>query len=241
MDPERARQLNRLQGELGYRFVDIDRLDRALMHSSYVHEQAEPPAASNERLEFLGDAVLELVVTEFLFQRFPEASEGQLSKARSGVVNESRLADTARRLSLGDYLLLGRGEQAQGGNEKNSLLADAMEALLAAIYLDGGLEPVRGLVHRVLSPAAERALSRAPRRDYKTRLQERVQELMHVTPRYKLVEASGPDHDRRFLVALLVAGSEVARGEGRSKKEAEQKAARQGLAAWPPSKEGQQQ
>lgn len=238
MDPERARQLNRLQGELGYRFNDLARIDRALMHSSYVHEQTEPPAASNERLEFLGDAVLELVVTEFLFNRFPEASEGQLSKARSGVVNESRLADTARGLRLGEYLLLGKGEEAQGGRDKNSLLADAMEALLAAMYLDGGLEPVRGLVHRLLSPAAERALSRAPRRDYKTRLQERVQERMHVTPRYRLVATSGPDHDRRFLIALLIAGEEVARGEGKSKKEAEQQAARQGLATWPPAQEG---
>lgn len=233
MDQDRSRKLSRLMGEMGFRFNDASLLDRALQHSSFVHEHPETGADSNERLEFLGDAVLELVITEFLFQRFPQAAEGVLSKARSGVVNEARLARTARKLDLGRYLLLGRGERGQGGFDKSSLLADAFEALLAAIYLDGGLYPVRQLVMRLLAPAAEEAISRAPRLDYKTRLQEKVQEVMHLTPRYKLVDTKGPDHDKTFVAALVIEGREAATGTGKSKKEAEQEAARQGLEDWP--------
>ncbi len=231
MDESRRRALEGLAADIGYEFKDPALLDRALHHSSWVHEHPEEAAGSNERLEFLGDAVLELVITEHLFKRFGDASEGQLSKARSGVVNEARLAATARQLRLGEYLCLGKGEEGQGGRDKSSILADALEALVAAVYLDGGLEAARQVLVRLLAEDAERAISRAPKRDYKTRLQEKVQEIMHVTPRYRLVEALGPDHDKTFRVACLVEGKEMAQGTGKSKKEAEQDAARSSLEA----------
>ncbi len=231
MDDSRRLALEGLASDIGYNFKDFALLDRALHHSSWVHEHPEEALGSNERLEFLGDAVLELVITEHLFHRFLEASEGQLSKARSGVVNEARLAATARDLQLGDYLLLGKGEEIQGGRDKPSILADALEAMLAAVYLDGGLEAARGVFSELLADAAERSLSRAPKRDFKTNLQEKVQEALHVTPRYTLILTSGPDHDKTFTVACLVDGQEVAQGSGKSKKEAEQNAARASLEA----------
>jgi ribonuclease-3 len=229
MDDSRRLALEGLASDIGYSFNDLSLLDRALHHSSWVHEHPEETPESNERLEFLGDAVLELVITEHLFHRFLEASEGQLSKARSGVVNEARLAATARDLQLGEYLLLGKGEETQGGRDKASILADALEALLAAVYLDGGLEAARGVFTELLADAAERSLSRAPKRDFKTSLQEKVQEALHVTPRYKLLLTLGPDHNKTFTVVCLVEGQEVAQGSGKSKKEAEQDAARASL------------
>jgi ribonuclease-3 len=176
--------------------------------------------------------VLELVVTHLLYVRFPLASEGQLSKARSGVVNESRLAATARRLGLGGYLLLGRGEEAQNGRDKPSILADALEAVVAAIYLDGGLEAAREALETLMGPAAEQAIVRAPKKDYKTRLQEKVQEALHLTPRYRIVSSEGPDHDKTFQVVVEIDGQSVAEGSGRSRKEAEQDAAQRGLELW---------
>lgn len=233
MDPERAAALAQLADKLAHRFVDPQILEAALRHSSYVHEHPEEGGESNERLEFLGDAVLELVITEMLYQRFPQASEGQLSKARSGVVNESRLAATAGALGLGQYLLLGRGEESQNGHQKPSILADALEAVVAAVYLDGGLTAARQVITDLLAPVAEQAILRAPKKDYKTRLQERVQEALHITPRYLLLAAEGPDHDKLFRVALEIDNQPVAIGQGRSKKEAEQHAAQQGLDLWP--------
>ncbi|MFH1034415.1 MAG: ribonuclease III [Pseudomonadota bacterium] len=233
MDQERAAALAQLADKLGYSFADPLLLQAALRHSSYVHEHPDQAGESNERMEFMGDAVLELVITEFLYQRFPQASEGQLSKARSGVVNESRLANTARGLNLGGYLLLGKGEESQNGQQKPSILADALEAVMAAVYLDGGLEAARGVVHHLLGPVAQQAIMRAPKKDYKTRLQERVQEALHITPRYLLLAAEGPDHEKLFRVSLEIDGQAVAIGQGRSKKEAEQDAAQQGLDLWP--------
>ena len=235
MDEERAKTLAGLAARLGHDFADLELLQAALRHSSFVHEHPEQAGESNERLEFLGDAVLELVVTQLLFERFPQASEGQLSKARSGVVNEARLAATARALDLGSYLLLGRGEGSQNGHQKPSILADALEAVTAAVYLDGGLEAARAVVLGLLGQVAEQAVLRAPKKDYKTRLQERVQEALHITPRYRILSAQGPDHDKVFLVALEIDGQPVATGQGRSKKEAEQDAAQQGLTLWPPA------
>jgi ribonuclease-3 len=232
MEPARSSELRELQVKLGYQFQDQELLDAALRHSSYAHEHAELAGQSNERLEFLGDAVLELVVTHLLYERFPLASEGQLSKARSGVVNESRLAATARRLDLGGYLLLGRGEESQNGRDKPSILADAMEAVVAAVYLDGGLEAAQGVLAEIMGPAAEQAIVRAPKKDYKTRLQEKVQEALHLTPRYRIVASEGPDHDKTFQVVVEIDGRSVAEGSGRSRKEAEQEAAQRGLDLW---------
>ena len=233
MEPDRAAALTELSDKLGHRFADLELLEAALRHSSYVHEHPDHSGLSNERLEFLGDAVLELVITQLLYERFPQASEGQLSKARSGVVNEGRLAATARALDLGRYLLLGKGEESQNGHQKPSILADALEAVTAAIYLDGGLAAARQVLLALLGPAAEQAIMRAPKKDYKTRLQERVQETLHITPRYLLLSAEGPDHDKLFSVSVEIDGQTMATGQGRSKKEAEQHAAQQCLDLWP--------
>jgi ribonuclease-3 len=229
MELARHQDLQALARRIGHDFEDLSLLDQALSHSSFVHEHPEQATFSNERLEFLGDAVLELVITQHLYQSFPEAAEGQLSRARSAVVNEARLAAQARRLELGRYLLLGRGEENQGGRDKPSILADALEAVAAAVYLDGGLEAARAWLLGVFSDEAERSLGRPRRQDYKTRLQERVQERLKITPRYELVEATGPDHDKTFRCALILNGAEAAVGGGKSKKEAEQEAARLGL------------
>lgn len=232
MDQERQGALKELADKLGHQFRDLQLLEAALRHSSYVHEHPEESGQSNERLEFLGDAVLELVITQVLYQRFPQASEGQLSKARSGVVNEGRLAATAKGLDLGRYLLLGKGEESQNGHQKPSILADALEAVTAAVYLDGGLEAAHQMLVALLGPVTEHAIMRAPKKDYKTRLQERVQESLHITPRYQLLSAEGPDHEKIFKVTLEIDGQIVASGQGRSKKEAEQDAAQQALEVW---------
>ncbi len=229
MDEPRREALAVFAASLGHGFADPSLLDAALCHSSYVHEHAEDGPPANERLEYLGDAVLELCVTRLLYFRFPEASEGELSKARSGLVNESRLASLARSLGLGGFLLLGRGEELQNGRDKPSLLADALEATLAAVYLDAGLEAADAIVQRLFGPLAARAIQRATEKDYKTRVQELVQDALHVTPRYQLLESSGPDHDKTFRVAILLEGEPLTEGVGKSKKEAEQQAAREGL------------
>lgn len=231
MDAERLDILKQLAVNLGYEFSDYEVLEQALSHSSYYHENADC-GQSNERLEFLGDAVLELVVTQALFEEFEQANEGQLSRARSSLVNEMRLAEAARAIELGPCLLLGKGEQNQGGKDKNSILADAMEALIAAVYIDGGLEAAREMVHSLLGPLDQAPVDRARRRDYKTRLQEHVQDQLRVTPRYHTVGEHGPDHDKTFSVDIEVDGKVLATGEGKSKKEAEQNAAREGLKAW---------
>ncbi len=232
MDPTQAQRLEQLSRRLGYRFSDPGLLAQALRHSSYIHEHPGQAGDSYERLEFLGDAVLELVITELLYQRFPGAAEGQLSKARAGVVNEARLAAVARSLELGSCLWLGRGEELQGGRDKPSILADVVEAIAAAIYLDGGLEAARRVLLELLGPAAEQAILRAPQKDFKTRFQEAVQEALHITPGYEVVDSQGPDHAKTFTVAVVIDGRRVATGSGRSKKEAEQEAARRGLDSW---------
>ena len=229
MQEDRQKNLEALAGRLGYEFKDLALLDQALKHSSYVHENKGGRCDSNERLEFLGDAVLELCVSQMLYLHFPKADEGAMSKARSSLVNESHLARAARELDLGRFMMLGRGEEIQNGREKPSLLSDAMEAALAAVYLDGGLDQVSRVVDRLLGGKLERAIQRASRKDFKTRIQEKVQERLHITPRYQLVEAVGPDHEKLFRVMLLVDGREIAQGNGKSKKEAEQQAAQKGL------------
>ena len=202
----------------GYTFRDPSLLETALTHSSYANEAG---AAYNERLEFLGDAVLGFISAEHLYKAHPNMPEGELTKLRAGYVCEQNLAAAARRLGLGELLRLGRGEKADGGNARNSLLADAFEAVLAAIYLDGGLEPCRGMVRAsVLSlPPA------GPVRDAKSRLQEVLQGQGKPGPEYRTVSESGPDHKKTFTVEAVIDGRPAARGTGRSKKQAEMEAA----------------
>jgi ribonuclease-3 len=201
----------------------------ALTHKSYVNEHRGEGLSDNERLEFLGDAVIDLAVSHRLMERFPEAREGDLSKLRAALVDEAGLARLARSLDLGPLLRLGRGEELTGGRDKASLLADALEAVIAVVYLGGGLAAVLGLLDRLMADAFDRAASGTLDRDYKTQLQELSQSRMRAAPRYRVVSERGPDHEKTFEVELDVRGEALGRGEGRSKKDAEQAAARMAL------------
>jgi ribonuclease-3 len=225
LPPGRRQELENLTQRLDYRFQNLGLLDQALRHSSYAHENPES-GPSNERLEFLGDAVLALMVSALLLTRFPESSEGDLSRVRAALVNARQLANLARHLGLGAHLLLGRGEERQIGREKPSLLADALEAVLAAVYLDGGPEAAARLTESWFSPLVETAL---PWQDFKTSLQEFTQARYKVSPSYHLLAESGPGHARHFRVEVRLKDQPLARGEGRTKKQAAQVAAGRAL------------
>jgi ribonuclease-3 len=216
--------LRELEGALGVRFRDQAVIERALAHRSYCAEHPDT-VVSNERLEFLGDAVLGLVVTDYMFREYPDMPEGELAKLRASVVNSEVLADVAREVHLGDALLLGKGEDASGGRAKASILADAMEAVIAAAYLDGGWDVARGLVLRLLEARIIEGAAGPGGHDYKTRLQELAARRFDQLPRYQ-VRHEGPDHSRRFFATVLLRGEPWGTGEGRSKKQAEQGAAR---------------
>jgi len=212
-----------LETVLGYTFRDPSLLENALRHSSHCNEQGGK-LADNQRLEFLGDAVLSLTVSHRLMFRFPEAREGDLSVARTQVVSEEGLSDVALKAGIGHWLLLGKGEDKSGGRTKPSILADVFEAIVAAVYLDGGFEAANRLVDRLLN---ERITNAEIRNffDFKTRLQETSQARLRATPTYGVVQELGPDHDKQFVVAVTIAGEEWGRAVGKSKKEAEQNAA----------------
>ena len=213
-----------LEKRLGYQFRDVRLLQTALTHRSYANEHASAGCEDNEKLEFLGDAVLDLVVGHLLMQRFPSLREGALSVTRAQVVSEKGLYSVARDLQLGDWLNLGKGERRSGGSEKPSLLADAFEAMVAAVYLDGGFDCAWQLVRELFAERIEQ-VEVSGYYDHKTRLQERAQALVKVAPVYEIVSERGPDHAKVFEVRVLLNGRELARAEGRSKKAAEQQAA----------------
>ncbi len=225
-----GRDLGELEKSLGYSFENRKFLWDALIHKSYANEQKLPDTVANERLEFLGDAVLELVVSHSIMESFPDYSEGELSKLRASIVNEHNLARLARRLHLGEFLFLGKGEARSGGREKASILADAYEAVLAAVYLDGGLPAAERVVRSHFQSIFKKIQVDGYDRDFKTLLQERCQAAFKLTPEYRVVEATGPDHQKEFTVALSIAGKPWAEGRGRTKKEAEQRAAAQAYA-----------
>ena len=225
----RREQLAALERALSYRFHCIELLNEALTHKSYVHEQREL-VQHNERLEFLGDAVLELVISDYCYDRFADLTEGELSKLRASLVNDGNLARIARRLELGSYLLVGRGEELTGGRAKASLLADTFEAVLAAIYLDGSLTDVYQVVLQCFREDLDTALHEGYK-DYKSELQEYTQEKFGCVPTYIVVRERGPDHDKVFEVELAIRGQLLGLGSGKSKKEAEQEAARKVLKA----------
>jgi len=220
-----------LERAIHYRFRDSGLLEHALTHTSRANEDVSGGAADNESLEFLGDAVLGFVVADILYREFPDYDEGRKSKAKAAVVSTFALARQAERLGLGDHLLLGRGEEKTGGRHKQALLADTYEALIAAIYLDGGVEQVRAFVAREFAGPIEevRAGGAGAGRDYKSELQERVQGANRPLPEYRLAATHGPDHRKQFEIEVVVGGEPLARGVGASKKEAEQEAARQAL------------
>jgi ribonuclease-3 len=224
--------IDALQLALGYRFQSDFLLDEALTHKSYVNERKGVDTRDNERLEFLGDAVLSLVISEYLADALPDLAEGALSKHKAQLVSEPTLERVARRLQLGTYLKLGKGEELSHGRDKASLLADALEAVLAAVYLDGTIDASRQVTRRVFAVELTQVAARMHQpgaEDYKTQFQEWCQRCNDVLPQYTTIRESGPDHDKRFEVELTVSGEVVGAGSGRSKKEAEQQAAKQAL------------
>jgi ribonuclease-3 len=211
-----------LEDALGLRFEDEDLRTAALTHRSFAFERGLD--VTNERLEFLGDAVLGLVVTDMAFRDFPELPEGDLAKLRAAIVNMSALADVARDLGLGEHVLLGKGEEMSGGREKSSILADVLEAVIGAIYLDRGLEAARALIGDRFRPRIMAYARGEGGRDYKTILQELTSADLHELPDYRIAER-GPDHQKEFTATVFLGGKPLGRGSGRSKKEAEQRAA----------------
>ena len=225
---ERREELSRLQKTLGYSFKEIKLLNKALTHKSYVNETGED-LKHNERFEFLGDSVLDLMVSEYMVLKYSDYKEGVLSKIRAGVVNESCLAKLALNMDLGTYLLLGRGEEMSGGRKKASLLANAYEALAGAIYFDSSLETSAKILLPGIKNEITRFIETPESRDYKSDLQEYTQNKMVCIPVYKVIREVGPDHEKQFEVGVSVKDTDVGKGMGRSKKEAEQAAAKVAL------------
>ena len=218
-----------LQQTIGYRFRDRGLLEHAMTHTSRANEDVSGGVRDNESLEFLGDAVLGFLIADLLFNEFPEHDEGQKSKIKAAMVSTATLGRLAERLSLGEHLLLGRGEEKTGGRQKQALLADSYEALIAAIYLDGGVEHVRAFVAREFAALVDEARVGTAGQDYKSALQELVQSRNEPLPEYRLIGTVGPDHRKLFQVEVVVNGGPVADATGTSKKEAEQEAARLAL------------
>ncbi len=218
-----------LQQTLGISFNDISLLEQALVHSSYINENPGFAPTSNERLEFLGDAVLGLIVAEKLYQDLPHLTEGEMTKLRAALVRRDTLARMARGIGLGDYLYLGKGEEASGGRHKPANLAAALEAVIAAVFLDRGSSIARDFILRLLDTELQRVVSQGTEVDYKSELQELTQAREQQTPTYHVLEATGPDHDKRFTVEVKLGDAVLGSGSGKSKKAAESEAARSAL------------
>ena len=216
--------INELEAAIGYQFHNITLLQNALAHSSYANERWHDPLKSNERLEFLGDSVLGMLVAEHLYRTFPDRPEGELTRMRADMVCEKTLAKVANTLGLGKHLLLGRGEELGGGRSRDSILADALESVIAACYLDGGMDAAVQFIQKFI--LVNVPVSKLQNADYKTALQELVQQKKNQTISYKLVGETGPDHDKQFRVELSINGNVVGTGIGTSKKRAEQAAAK---------------
>jgi ribonuclease-3 len=219
--------LTDIQRRIAYQFSNTELLERALTHKSYANENRVP--YHNERMEFLGDAVLNLVVSEYLMKTCPDSTEGDLSRLRAAVVSEPALAAIAREIGLGRYILLGRGEEQTGGRDKGSLLANCLEALIASIYLDTGKKSADAFVIRFFENIIQKTCTSRGTLDHKTKLQELCQERLRQLPEYKVVSESGPDHQKQFEVEVWIKGQVSGRGIGRNKKEAEQRAAKEAI------------
>lgn len=226
IDKEREKKLKDLERKIKYNFKNKDILNLSLTHSSYAYEKDNKSNAQNERLEFLGDAVLNLIVSDYIYYRYPEKPEGELAKIRAFLVNKTVLAKIAKKLDIGHYLLLGKGEELTGGRKRNSILANAVEAIIGAIYLDKGIKEVRKFIICQLEKDME-LLERDGKYniDSKTLLQEITQEKFKVLPEYRVVRIKGPDHKRLYEIDVLIKDKVSGFGTGRSKKEAEQRAA----------------
>jgi len=226
--PEIDLILRKLEKRLGVAFSDKAVLEQALTHRS-IQGQAEASSETNERLEFLGDAVLGLVIGDHLYQKFPDLTEGELTKMKAVIVSEVSLSETARKLGLGQFLLVAKGEDASGGRDRPSILADAMEAIIGAVYVDQGQEAAREFTVRILGDTMRSVHEKEYHKDYKTLLQEVLQERHKTPPLYNLADASGPDHEKTFVVEARFNDKILGVGTGKSKKEAEQSAAKQAL------------
>jgi ribonuclease-3 len=218
-----------LEKNLGYTFENPRYLITALTHKSHTNENPGLGNEDNERQEFLGDSVLGLIISNYLYRKYPDLDEGALSKVRAGLVSENTLAGIAKKIGIGEFLFLGKGEEQTGGREKVSLLSDALEAVIAGIYLDQGFRTANRVVLKHFQELIPKVVGQKHPLDYKTTLQELCQERFSVLPEYVLSKASGPDHDRIFVMELSVNGTILGRGSGKSKKEAQQQAARQAL------------
>lgn len=221
--------ISNLEKTLKISFPNKDHILHAFIHRSYLNENKKQSRTSNERLEFLGDTVVSFAISSHLFSRFPDLSEGELTAIRSAVVNTKSLALAAENLDLGSYLLLSRGEEDSGGRTNKTLLANTFEALTGAIYKEKGIEIAKKFLETFLVPSIDKVLKEESYKDYKSRLQEIVQEQQKVSPSYQLISAVGPDHAKEFEIAVLVNNKELGRGTGHSKQEAEQKAAQDAL------------
>ena len=221
--------LEELQQKLGYYFQNTDLLKKSLTHKSYVNEKQIKGIKHNERLEFFGDSALNLILSDYLFHKMPDCSEGDLTKIRAGMVNETSLSNIARELDLGKHLFLGKGEESSGGRKKNSLLANALEALIAALYIDSGYEQTYTVMIRILEDKIQHYNDGKGMIDFKSELQELVQNRQYPLPDYRHIQETGPDHEKKFHVELHINGEVSGYGEGRSKKEAEQIAASEAL------------
>ena len=215
--------------KIGLDFTDKSLLQQAFVHRSYINENKQSGFSHNERLEFLGDAVLELVITDFLYKKYPDKTEGDLTAYRSALVNADTCASIATSIKIGDFLLLSKGESKDVGRARQYILANALEALIGAIYLDQGMEKAKDFIERDFTPRIDDIISGRSFIDAKSLFQEKAQEFDGITPSYKTVKESGPDHEKRFTVGVYVGKELVAIGEGESKQDAEQAAARQAL------------
>lgn len=218
-------RIKRLENNIGYVYKDKRNALQAIIHSSYAYEHRHEGLSSNERLEFLGDSVLNFLITNRLFKEVSDMPEGEMSKLRASVVSEASLSYCAKKLNVGDVLLLGKGEEIMGGRKRPSILADAVEAIIGSVYLDGGLEAADDFISRFLNENYEKAINGTLFRDYKTKLQEEVQKGSNSNIKYTVIAENGPDHDKVFTVAVYVNGEQLGQGTGKTKKEAEQKAA----------------
>jgi ribonuclease-3 len=229
VDEERFASLKELETRLGYQFNHIDWLDQALTHKSFIHQTSAPDKEANEVLEFLGDAVLNLAVTHLLCKTFPEAHEGVLSMRRAHLVKRSSLAHLSKEIRLEDYLLLGKSELIDGGRKKSSIVANAYEALIGAIYMDSGFDQTLGFIQQHLEPYLQADIPSFLFNDYKSLFQEQVQRTYGLSPKYQVLQEFGPEHDKRFQASVTIRGEVKGIGWGKSKKEAEQEAAKNGL------------
>ena len=225
LKPERKRELQLFERHTGIRFRELEFLNQAFTHRSFANELGET-GENNERLEFLGDSVLGLVVSEYLYETLPDQPEGELARIKSFVVSEASLSEIARGLRVDNYILIGKGEEYSGGRSKKAILADCLEAIIGAYYLDSGLQASGRFVHQMLIPEINKVLENRHAKDYKTLLQEHVQKRMKTYPKYRVVQKTGPDHDRTFWIEVHIGERSFGAGKGKNKKEAEQEAAR---------------